>query len=66
MIPAILVVAIGLDPLKILVLSQVFLSFALPFALIPLVMLTRREKIMGDLTNRRPGWLPHQNEGDDR
>ena len=53
MIPAILVVAIGLDPLKILVLSQVFLSFALPFALIPLVMLTRREKIMGDLTNSR-------------
>ena len=34
-------------------LSQVFLSFALPFALIPLVMLTRREKIMGDLTNSR-------------
>jgi manganese transport protein len=41
----------GLDPLKILVLSQVVLSFALPFALIPLIVLTRRSDVMGDLTN---------------
>src|SRR5439155_20568913 len=48
-IPAIIVIAVGLDPLRILVLSQVSLSFALPFALIPLVMLTRSRKVMHDL-----------------
>ena len=59
-IPAIVVIAIGLDPLRILVLSQVFLSFALPFALIPLILLTRRESIMGDLTNSRiTNWLAY-------
>lgn len=51
MIPALIVIAVGLDPLKILVLSQVVLSFALPFALIPLLLLTRREAIMGKLVN---------------
>jgi manganese transport protein len=53
MIPALVVIAIKLDPLKILVLSQVFLSFALPFALVPLVILTRRSKVMGELVNGR-------------
>ena len=53
MIPAFVVIAIGLDPLKILVLSQVSLSFALPFALIPLIILTRRQDVMTDLTNSR-------------
>jgi manganese transport protein len=53
MIPALIVIAIKLDPLKILVLSQVFLSFALPFALIPLIVLTRRSKVMGELVNGR-------------
>jgi manganese transport protein len=53
MIPAFIVIAVGLDPLKILVLSQVVLSFALPFALIPLIVLTRRSDVMGDLTNNR-------------
>ena len=43
----------GLDALKILVLSQVVLSFTLPFALIPLIVLTRRANVMGDLTNSR-------------
>jgi len=52
-VPALVVIGLKLDPLKILVLSQVALSFALPFALVPLIMLTRREKIMGDLTNSR-------------
>lgn len=52
-IPAIVVIAVGLDPLKILVLSQVVLSFALPFALVPLILLTRRSDIMGDLCNSR-------------
>jgi len=53
MIPALIVIAMKLDPLKILVLSQVGLSFALPFALVPLIMLTRRTKIMGELANGR-------------
>ncbi len=48
MLPAIIVIAVGLDPLKILVLSQVVLSFTLPFALVPLVILTRRADLMGD------------------
>lgn len=51
MVPAFIVIGMGLDPLKILVLSQVVLSFALPFALIPLIVLTRRSDVMGDLTN---------------
>lgn len=50
-IPALVVIGVGLDPLRVLVLSQVVLSFALPFALVPLIVLTRRRKIMGDLTN---------------
>ncbi len=52
-IPAIVVIALGLDPLKVLVLSQVVLSFALPFALVPLIQLTRRADLMGDLCNSR-------------
>lgn len=52
MLPSFVVIAIGLNPLKILVLSQVALSFTLPFALIPLLMLTRRKNIMGELVNR--------------
>ena len=60
MIPALIVIAIGLDPLRILVLSQVVLSFALPFALVPLILLTRREDLMGDLVNnRRTNWLTY-------
>jgi len=53
MIPALIVIAIKLDPLKILLLSQVALSFALPFALVPLIMLTRRKDVMGELANGR-------------
>ena len=53
MIPALIVIAIKLDPLKILVLSQVGLSFALPFALVPLIVLTRRATVMGELANGR-------------
>ena len=52
-IPALLVIGMKLDTLKILILSQVVLSFALPFALIPLVLLTRRKSVMGDLVNNR-------------
>jgi manganese transport protein len=60
-IPAIVVIAIGLDPLKILILSQVALSFTLPFALVPLLLLTSRQEIMGAFANHKPtrflGWL---------
>jgi len=61
LVPAIVVIASGLDPLKILILSQVVLSFALPFALIPLLLLTGNRKVMGEFVNRRTthglGWL---------
>lgn len=50
--PAMVVLAVGTDPTQALVLSQVVLSFGIPFALVPLVLLTRRRDIMGDLTNR--------------
>jgi manganese transport protein len=53
MTPALIVLAIGVDPTKALVISQVFLSFGIPFALVPLVLLTRRRDIMGALVNRR-------------
>ena len=52
-IPALIVIALKLDPLKILILSQVALSFAIPFALVPLVMLTRSKPVMGDMVNSR-------------
>ena len=51
--PPILVIALGLDPTRTLVLSQVVLSFGLPFAIIPLVMFTRRADIMGELVNQK-------------
>jgi len=53
MVPSLLVIAAGLDPTRTLVISQVVLSFGLPFAIIPLVMFTRREDLMGVLVNRR-------------
>ncbi|MDQ6803688.1 MAG: Nramp family divalent metal transporter [Actinomycetota bacterium] len=53
MIPALIVLAIGVSPLKALVLSQVVLSFGIPLALVPLIMLTRRTEVMGVHVNRR-------------
>ncbi|HUY75123.1 MAG TPA: Nramp family divalent metal transporter, partial [Candidatus Dormibacteraeota bacterium] len=53
MVPAMIVIGIHFDPSRALVLSQVFLSFGIPFALIPLVMFCRNPKIMGNLVNRR-------------
>jgi manganese transport protein len=53
MLPAFVVIALGADPSRTLVLSQVVLSFGIPFALVPLVWLTRREDVMGALVNRR-------------
>jgi manganese transport protein len=61
LLPALAVIASGLDPLRILILSQVVLSFALPFALIPLLLLTGNRNVMGAFVNQRVthwlGWL---------
>ncbi|KAB0671677.1 divalent metal cation transporter [Oryzomonas sagensis] len=53
MAPSLIVIGVGLDPTRTLVVSQVVLSFGLPFATIPLVMFTRSPEIMGDLVNKR-------------
>ena len=53
MIPALAVLAVGVSPTSALVLSQVVLSFGIPFALVPLVMLTSRRDVMGVHVNRR-------------
>jgi len=50
--PSLVVIFLGLDATNVLVLSQVVLSFGIPFALVPLVMFTRRRDIMGALVNR--------------
>ena len=51
LIPALIVLAIGADPTTVLVISQVVLSFGLPFVLIPLLRLTSDSSLMGDATN---------------
>jgi manganese transport protein len=53
MLPSLIVIFIGLDPTRTLVMSQVVLSFGLPFAVIPLVLFTRRNDLMGELVNHR-------------
>ncbi len=50
-VPSLIVIASGLDPTRTLVMSQVVLSFGLPFAIIPLIQFTRRKDIMGGLVN---------------
>ncbi len=52
MIPALVVLAMGLDATSTLVASQVVLSFGIPFALVPMILLTRRHDLMGALVNR--------------
>jgi manganese transport protein len=52
MVPALVVLALGLDPTVSLVISQVVLSFGIPFALVPLLILTRRREVMGTFVNR--------------
>jgi manganese transport protein len=47
------VIGIGVDPSRTLVISQVVLSFGIPFALVPLVVFTARRRIMGALVNSR-------------
>jgi manganese transport protein len=53
--PALVILAIGIDPTRALVVSQVVLSFGIPFALIPLLVIARRRQVMGALVN--PRWL---------
>ncbi len=61
MAPALIVLAIGVNPTDALVMSQVVLSFGIPFALVPLILLTRRRDVMGALVNKRlttnVGWV---------
>jgi manganese transport protein len=54
MIPALIVIGLGFNPTRALVLSQVFLSFGIPFALVPLLFFTCSRKLMGPLVNRQP------------
>jgi manganese transport protein len=52
-LPSLVVIFLGFDPTRTLVISQVVLSFGLPFAVIPLVLFSRRRDLMGDLVNHR-------------
>jgi manganese transport protein len=54
MLPALVILAIGVNPSRSLVISQVVLSFGIPFALIPLLIHCRNRNVMGALVNRRP------------
>jgi manganese transport protein len=53
--PALIVLAVGIDPTDALVGSQVVLSFGIPFALVPLLVIAADKNVMGDLSN--PRWL---------
>jgi manganese transport protein len=53
LVPALVVLALGADPSRSLVISQVILSFGIPFALVPLVVFTSRRRLMGPLVNSR-------------
>lgn len=55
LLPALIVIGVGLNPSAALVFSQVVLSFGIPFALVPLVLIARRADVMGALVN--PAWL---------
>jgi manganese transport protein len=61
MLPALIIIAMGINPMKALILSQVALSFALPLAIIPMLLITRRRDTMGVFVNRRAenitGWI---------
>lgn len=61
MMPAFAVILLGLNPTDTLILSQVILSFGIPFALVPLLIFTARRDVMGELTSSRTvqriGWL---------
>jgi len=53
MLPALVVLGLGLPATESLIISQVVLSFGIPFALVPLALLTRRRDVMGSFVNKR-------------
>lgn len=53
MIPSMIIILLGINPMKALLLSQVSLSFALPMAIIPLLVITSNKKIMGNFVNNK-------------
>ena len=61
MFPGMLIIVLGINPMKALVLSQVTLSFILPVAIIPMLLITRRKDLMGSLVNKPitnvMGWI---------
>ena len=61
MVPAFIVIFAGFDVTRVLVASQVVLSFGIAFALTPLLLLTSHQPLMGELTNSRTtrviGWV---------
>jgi manganese transport protein len=61
MFPGMLIIIFGINPMKALVLSQVTLSFVLPFAIIPMLLITNRKDLMGSLVNKPVtnvlGWI---------
>jgi len=61
MLPSFIVILMGLDPTRILVMSQVLLSFGIALALVPLLIFTSNSKLMGELVNtrlvKRLGWV---------
>lgn len=52
-LPSLIIILVGLDPTRTLVISQVVLSFGLPFVILPLIKFTKDRTLMGPLTNRR-------------
>ncbi len=54
LVPAVVLLAVGIDPTWALIVSQVFLSFGIPFAIVPLLKLTNDPGVMGAHANRRP------------
>ncbi len=61
MLPAMLIIILGINPMQALVLSQVVLSFILPVAIIPMLLITKRKDLMGSLVNKPVtnvvGWI---------
>lgn len=61
MLPSFVVILCGLEPTRILVMSQVLLSFGIALALVPLLLFTSNAELMGELTNsrrvRQAGWM---------
>ena len=61
MAPALIIIALGVNPMYALIMSQVALSFALPFAIVPMLLITSRKDLMGSLVNKHStkiaGWV---------